>query len=172
MDNLEQNSLNERLGFASEGGDLDEVKSLITKGADVNSNYGRALKNASRDGRLETVKYLIEQGADVNISEEHRVINAIDYAATRGHLDVVKVLVENGADVNRGIKSASAFERPNIVKYLHQNGADLDSAISSSFGKTKEVLVEYKASIEEKTLIQSDLKEVKQEQKQTPSRRI
>jgi ankyrin repeat protein len=52
------------------------------------------------DGDLETVKLLVKKGANVNSAEPKKNRTALMLAATRKNLDVVKFLQEKGADVN------------------------------------------------------------------------
>lgn len=87
---------------ASTGGQLEVVKYLISKGADINikDNDGvTALMMASAKGHLEVVKYLIDNGADINAKASVDTTSLM-VASYYEHLEVVKYLISKGADVN------------------------------------------------------------------------
>ena len=76
-------------------GELDEVKTLIKNGADVNAkNEGgwTALMMASENGHNEVVKILIENKADVNIQDSDGW-TALMMASEYINNDVVKTLL-------------------------------------------------------------------------------
>jgi ankyrin repeat protein len=70
---------------AAKQGDLEQVRELLDKGADVNVRYINGmtvLMAAARGGNLEIVKLLIEKGADVNSSD--RFGRTVFSSAARG----------------------------------------------------------------------------------------
>lgn len=82
-------------------GNLDLVKSLIEKGADIEAknNDGRtALMWACENGIIEIVSFLVEKGANLN-TKDSQGLTAVCNAAGNGHFAVVKLLVENGANI-------------------------------------------------------------------------
>jgi hypothetical protein len=87
--------------------DINTVKGLLDKGADVNERIGlhgdTALKAASSAGRVDTVKLLLDRGADVNLTSGNMGWTALSGAAWRGHTDVARLLIERGADINKAI---------------------------------------------------------------------
>ena len=87
---------------ASFRGDLDIVKLLLNKGANVNlkNSYGEsALAWAARGRHPEIVDVLLERGGDVDTREESGRTPLMDAAGT-GDLDVVTYLLGKGASVN------------------------------------------------------------------------
>ncbi len=83
-------------------GDIEQVKLLISKGADVDAKdkLGRtALHFASEKGHAEVAKLLISQGADVNASCITE-LKPLHYAAMSGDKQTVELLLSKGADVN------------------------------------------------------------------------
>ena len=58
------------------------------------------LMRASGTGQLEEVRSLLKAGADVNAKLDSLGLTALMMAAGAGHLEVVKVLLEAGADPN------------------------------------------------------------------------
>jgi len=62
---MSQEDLNDKLEVAVRGSNLELVKSLINKGADIHIDDDKPLRLASRYGHLAIMKYLISKGADV-----------------------------------------------------------------------------------------------------------
>ncbi len=109
------------LSIAASRSDINAVKELLDKGADVNEKNalhgGTALKAASSAGRVEIVKLLLDRGADVNLESGNMGWTALSAAAWFGHHDVAMLLIERGADINiavaglrRGIGTGNAVE--------------------------------------------------------------
>ena len=93
------------LSYASKGGNLENVETLIEQGADVNEADDQgytALMKAAQEGRVDVVETLLESGADVSArANSFDKETALLVAAKHGHTDVVRVLIEKGkADVN------------------------------------------------------------------------
>ena len=84
------------LRYASANGNLDVVKYLIEKGADIHALGDDALIEAAILGHLDVVKYLVVQGADLS-SINFSVLRMIN---KHGHSKVVRYLVEQGATVD------------------------------------------------------------------------
>jgi len=114
-----QSYLNYRLRADAYWGNLNTVKSDISKGADVNSKTERrttALMWASQNGHLKVVKYLIEKGANFNAKD---VVGrtAEDYASRNGHPEVAEFLrninmaKEMAKDMAREMFGETAKER-------------------------------------------------------------
>ncbi len=83
---------------AIERGDYEEVKQLITSGADLHAREkGRTpLHRAACCGHTEIVKLLIDEGANVNAKDGHGW-RALDYASEKGRKEVVELLRKHGA---------------------------------------------------------------------------
>ena len=82
-------------------GDLNAVKTLLDKGADVNAwDSGTALMWASKNGHTSVARLLIDRGAKL---DEGNVAGdtPLGLAAQFGHIDIVRILIEKGADVER-----------------------------------------------------------------------
>ena len=93
-------SLNDGLREAARHGDLAAVKTLLAKGAEVNSatEFGAtALIFAADSGHVEIVKALIDGGADVNLKDSTYGSTAIDWAAGKGYAPIVEILLAKGA---------------------------------------------------------------------------
>ena len=132
---LDINELNLQLAYASHNGDLEQVKSLIKLGADVNNSVdeynGMALGNAAGEGHLAVVKYLVEKAhANINLKLSDGGYTILMDACIGGNLDVISYLIDNGADVNftdsRGdtaLINVSRNGNLEVVKLLVDKGA-------------------------------------------------
>ncbi|MBF0385713.1 MAG: ankyrin repeat domain-containing protein [Candidatus Omnitrophica bacterium] len=144
-----QESLNMVLGAAVTGDQIELIKHLITKGADVNhvSSYNNnILINAIMFDRPRAAKVLIENKADVNVkgfrNKEHGIYitwfwTPLMCAARKGNLDLVKLLIEKKADINETGWSQSSTDKEtaidiaaysgntDIYHLLHKKGARL-----------------------------------------------
>ena len=85
---------------AINSGDIEQVKLLISQGADVNTknNAGQTLLHiACRSGNKEVVEFLIDQGANIN-SKSNRDLTPLDLAQRAGHTEIVELLEKHGAE--------------------------------------------------------------------------
>jgi len=102
-----QRELNIQLCHAAEQGDLNLVKSLIQRGADIHGQKGDVLYEACRKGHLEVIKYLVDMGADVKSNSMYDGV--LWQACYFGHLAVAQFLVEKGVNVDNSIDRAHYF---------------------------------------------------------------
>jgi len=87
------------LGDAAWHNKVEEVKTLLANGADVNyiDKFGdTALMRASSSGNAEVVKILLDHGADVNIQDNYGK-TALKVASKRGYKRTMKLLKAAGA---------------------------------------------------------------------------
>jgi len=119
---------------AAADGDIEQVKSLISKGADVNEKDpgGKtALHCASEKGHTEVAKLLISQGAYVNAIGWK--MTPLHFAAMSGDKKTVELLLSKGADINakdrygrtplfEAMKSSAAGCKE-VVKFLVSKGS-------------------------------------------------
>src|SRR5215813_5986299 len=102
-------NVNEDLIAAAKKGDVEAVKSLIAKGANVNArtNYGAtALHFAADRGHLEVVKALVEAGADVNAKDEFYKFTQTMMAMMRQRKEVIAYL-QQVADAKKAAPQTS-----------------------------------------------------------------
>ncbi|WP_177418259.1 ankyrin repeat domain-containing protein [endosymbiont of Lamellibrachia barhami] len=88
---------------AAKNGALDEVKSLIAKGENVNAKDDRDLMPlyyAAHAGHKEICRFLIDQGANVNAAPEpfYKPLYAALNKRNKNGEEIFKLLVERGAD--------------------------------------------------------------------------
>jgi ankyrin repeat protein len=86
----------EELIAAAHEGDIALIKSLLEKGADVNTadkDGNTALMQASNNGHTKTAKLLIEKGAEVNAIDKNGW-TALMVASYNSHTETAKLLLE------------------------------------------------------------------------------
>ena len=71
-------------------GTPDQIRMLISAGADVNHDDGHALWAASYHGRADVVRLLLAAGADATAWDN----KALRWARKNGHYDVAKLLID------------------------------------------------------------------------------
>eukprot|EP00756_Hemistasia_phaeocysticola_P017002 Hpha_TRINITY_DN15513_c3_g2::TRINITY_DN15513_c3_g2_i3::g.107558::m.107558 len=121
---------------AASKGNVEELKLLIDRGADVNEADERGRTPcfaAAARNRNEALILLIDHGADINKS-------AVDgrtpcfAAAARGSTSTLRLLIENGADINkpdlvgRTPCIAAAGCSTAVLRLLLHHGADVNKA--------------------------------------------
>lgn len=87
---------------AAKKGDVNEITTLLEKGADINavdSNGNSALRISFIHYKYYAFELLLEKGADVNSYNKFNS-TVLQSAVMRQNLAAVKVLLDNGANVN------------------------------------------------------------------------
>jgi quinoprotein dehydrogenase-associated probable ABC transporter substrate-binding protein len=140
---------NQELSNAINANDIERVKFLVGKGADVNKPDLQGwlpLQNAARQRKDAVIKTLIELGADPNQAANDGS-TALVTAAMRDHVPSVEALLENGADVEkpgpkgfRPLALAIAESKYEAAKALIEGGADV-SVASGEDGLTPLMLI-------------------------------
>lgn len=97
--------LNEQLLEAVEDANVDSVKNLLEKGADVNTTdtYGRTPLRLAVDedeNATKIVKALLEKGAEPDKVRDTNMTTPLQIAAEIGNVEIVKALLAAGADAN------------------------------------------------------------------------
>jgi len=115
-------------------GDIEQVKSLLAKNANVNlrDNNGQTpLHYAAGAGHRHVVEFLITRGADVNAMDKNGE-TPLYYAGDAGWKNVAELLIAQGADVNARnpggetpLHSAAWCGHADVAKLLIAKGADV-----------------------------------------------
>ena len=152
--------------YESEEGNIDLIRLLIQRGADVNKkdDFGRTpIMYASYTGQTEVVRILLDNGAYVN-EIDSQDITALMLASQgeQDNTDTVKLLIDRRADVNMKDNTGNTAlmfairggANTEIVKMLLYNGADVN--VQNEITKQPPLLYASSVSITEivKMLIQ------------------
>ena len=100
------------LMYAADNGNVDSVRFLLDKGADIearNEEGYTPLIYAAWSGHNSTAKLLLDRGANVN-ARNRRGYTPLILAAHNGFADVACLLIDNGANINaRNVLGHSAL---------------------------------------------------------------
>src|SRR5262249_23861539 len=127
--------ITQELSNAIIANDLDRVRFLVSKGADINkpdSQGWTPLQSAARQRHDDMVKLLIELGADVNLADSSGTTPLLA-AVARDHVPTIKALLEHGADIEkadpegyRPLPFAIGESRYEAAKTLMEAGANVN----------------------------------------------
>ena len=135
-------------------GDLDDVKVLVSKGADVNLRDQKKrtpLILAAYNGHTPVVAFLVGEGAEVNAVDGDSQ-TALMYASRRSFNETASLLLDNGAEVNLQSKKrnldalmlAAVADNAELVRMLLDHGADASQ--KDIFGRSAKDLAEMKGN--------------------------
>lgn len=111
------------LSLACRVGSEEIVELILSKGIDVNENYGMAIVGAVNVGNMNIIRLLISKGADVN--KQHPICTAVMHK----NYEAIALLLQAGAKINyennsQPLTYAIASLDVQMVKFLLENGAD------------------------------------------------
>ena len=112
---------------ATKKGKLDEVKSLLAEGVDVDCSDAFSCTGlfwAAANNHKSIVEYLIEKGANLNAGAGVGG-TPLARAAYEGHVEVVALLIAKGADVNaKDVSGGSPLDSADesVVDLLRKHG--------------------------------------------------
>ena len=144
---LEKLNLSAPLHNAVRAGDIEQVKLLISKGADVNAKDARGFTPLHRVcfsiSKNAIAELLIDKGANVNarITDVNDGRTTLHCVATSGNVEIGKLLIAKGVNIdakeNNGgtpLHRACLSGRKNVVVLLIAKGADLN--VKNNKGQT------------------------------------
>jgi ankyrin repeat protein len=144
---IQAQNLNDELIVAARKSNVEAVKTLLGKGADVNTKteYGATpLFFACDRGNVEIVKILLEHGADANIRDKFYNSTPILWAVMRDHAEVVRLLVEKNPQSKEIVMNMAVNQgQVKVVRALLESGGfkpeslSIYLAIAEKFGKTE-----------------------------------
>jgi uncharacterized protein len=112
------------LMLAALNGDIDLVKLLITKGAEVNKKGWSPLHYAAANGNDDIVKLLLGYSAFVDAQSPNGT-TPLMMAARGDHITTLKLLLDGGADINaknqigmNALDFAKQYKAPDAIKGL------------------------------------------------------
>lgn len=111
-------------------GDLESVKLLVKRGAEVNRPGWTPLHYAAAGGHVPVIAFLLDENAYIDAQSPNRT-TPLMMAARHGHSEVVRLLVQAGADPTArneaGIDAAGYLQRqgqPELAQWVRERAAD------------------------------------------------
>ncbi len=145
----------EELIYAIRAGDLEQVKALVERGADVSSvalPRQSPLSVASNRGHIEIVRFLVERGAEVNVLVGNGT--ALSLALNKGYFDIARYLLDKGADPNLFIASGEWGDVSRAPLYIvvvhHDNdqGVEMMRLLLEKGADPNKPIVEYESLLD------------------------
>ena len=125
---------------------------LLVAGQDPQTDA--ALRKAAQDGDMQAVKDLLDKGANVNAKDDTGKTVLHWVAPARDNPEMVKVLVAKGADVNAkdnegetALMIAASQSNPGILAELIEAGAEVNA--QNNAGRTALMAAAFRANVEE-----------------------
>lgn len=169
------NELNKLLLQAAAGGNVDTVKSLLSRGVNVNVRdvYGQVpLHHAVVKGHKKIVELLIHKGANID-AKDNAGHTALHYAAGASagtgrnnalewSADMVRCLLDEGADIDEQdaigwtpLHYATRMRCESIVAILLEKGAD--SSVTNNRGRMALSLAQRMSTLRKRTYKQAEI---------------
>jgi len=169
----EDNSLFE----AVEKNDFEQLKLLISKGADLKLRDQKdmtLLHRAAEQGRLHIADFLIKNSASVNARSGEYGMTPLHLAAREGHVNVVELLIDTGAQINvhstsghTPLRRAVDGGQIDVVRLLISKGADIEakdnwdvtplfSAVHNNYLEIVKLLLDRGANVDVRTKPERD----------------
>lgn len=136
INEYEDENISNLLLLAFKKGNLEIVKLLLEKGADIDPANGCALLTlVSNKGHKDIVELLLNKGLDINCKDEQGKTPLI-LASQNGHIEIVKLLLERGADIFQKdkngwtpLKHSCINDRKEVAKLLLENYCEVNGEL-------------------------------------------
>ena len=113
--------------LAATRGSVDHFLILLERGANVNTENGKALVNAVHDENTKIARLLLANGADVHAQNE-KGQTLIQLTVERGNVELVELLLRYGARLNDNLKANPLIRELVKQQFYAHNYASLDAA--------------------------------------------
>jgi hypothetical protein len=124
---------NQSLRQAVVMGNADQVRSLLSEGADVNARDrigGTPLHTAVQNRNIELIELLLDEGADID-AKNNTGQTPLHLAVNYSQQDIAELLIEKGADINittnrreNALTMSRRRRNPEMEQFLLQHGAE------------------------------------------------
>ncbi|MDX2154489.1 MAG: ankyrin repeat domain-containing protein [Bryobacteraceae bacterium] len=92
--------INEDLLTAARNGDLEQVRALVEKGANIETKTRHGITPlyfAAKNGHEAVVTYLISKGANADVTDTFYGMSAVSSAMPKGNMNLIRALIAGGA---------------------------------------------------------------------------
>jgi hypothetical protein len=128
---------NDDLIAAARKGDLAAVKSLVEKGAPIETKtpYGQTpLYVAAMNGHEPVVQFLLEKGASTDVKDTFYKAPMLMFVLSRKHYGVAKMLVaKNTASPDENLQAVSGTGNPELVQAVIDKGKPTQPALNRAY---------------------------------------
>ena len=111
------------LRLSAKHGDIEVVRLLLDRGADIHAKDDEALRWSAFYGHVEVVRLLLDRGADIHAG----VDASLQWSAENGHVEVVRLLLDRGADIHAdndyALQMSARYGHVEVVRLLLDRGA-------------------------------------------------
>jgi hypothetical protein len=127
---------NDDLLAASRAGDLAAVKSLIEKGAAVETKtpYGQTpLYLAAMNGHEEVVRFLLDKGATTDVRDTFYKAPMLGFVLQRKHWEVAKLLIAKSTNRDQALDDVSGTGRAELVQAVLAGAKPSQAALDKAY---------------------------------------
>ena len=153
------------LNIAAMSGNLEQVRRLINRGADIHAEDDLALIYAAKNGQFLVVEFLVNHGANIHARNDQALIEA----TTENYLPLVEFLIDHGAPVPGHAQNDQAliyavYNRniPVIEYLLTQGPQDYINVLSLKQRKQYQYLVPQVIPIQEYYQLESIIERIQE----------
>lgn len=142
--------VNTDLLTAAREGDLAAVKSLVEKGAalETKTSYGQTpLYLAAMSGHGEIVAFLLDKGASTEVRDTFYKAPMLTFVIARKHYDIAKMLIAKGSgNIDETLTAVAGSGNAELVQAVIEKGkpaqASLDTAYEAALGRKQTAVAE------------------------------
>ena len=129
--------INEELLAAARKGDLISVKSLLEKGAalETQTAYGQTpLYVAAMSGHEEVVRFLLEKGAKTDVRDTFYKSSVLGFVISRKHYAVAKLLIAKGTSTaDQNLEAVARTGNADLVQAVLEKGKPSQSTLDQNY---------------------------------------
>ncbi len=117
--------VNEDLLTAARQGNLEQVKALLDKGAQIETKTRHGITPlffAARNGHAEVVTYLLSKGAKADVTDTFYGMSAVGSAMEKGDMAIIRALIQGGAKDPSLLSMALRSKDTELLKLILESG--------------------------------------------------
>jgi hypothetical protein len=143
-------TVDEELLDAARKGDLASVRTLLEKGAaiETKTQYGQTpLYLAAMNGRADVVQFLLDKGASTDVRDTFYKAPMLGFVLMRKHYSIAKMLITRGAgNTDKNLETVVAAGNADLVQTVLEKGKpsqpELDKAYETALAKKQPAIAD------------------------------